>query len=404
MSSRIGKEGYIHYDVVIKGKRFCGNTGHKDKKQAATWIADFKAKIRREMANEVIGIMPEVTITCEVLIKEWLCHHNGKHAKNVKADWEHHILPKIKNVLAMKVTAGMLEDIRTTFLNSPSLTNTKGKTADQIKAKIAKARASGKKVTLNPTRRHSNTGANKVLRHLYFVFGWAVKTERIPRIPFRKLKELIEQEPVRTFLRQEQVGPFLAELDSLGNLPIMVAVRSMLYMGLREGEALRMKWTGFDQDRRIYTAVDTKTGENTPLPVPEDLRVLLTRLREEVPEECGWVLPSGYSPKTRKWKHRYSQFTAKAIRRASEKLGITGLRPHRMRGSMATLMARSGANAFVIKKAGRWRRMDTALKYVQVVEDDVAEAQRKAFGFTREGLDRDEGGEGRQGPNEATET
>jgi hypothetical protein len=46
---------------------------------------------------------------------------------------------------------------------------------------------------------------------------------------------------------------------------------------------------------------------------------------------------------------------------------------------MATLMARSGANAFVIKKAGRWKRMDTALRYVQVAEDDAADAQRKAF-------------------------
>ena len=34
---------------------------------------------------------------------------------------------------------------------------------------------------------------------------------------------------------------------------------------------------------------------------------------------------------------------------------------------------------FVIKKAGRWKRMDTALRYVQVAEDDAEEAQRKAF-------------------------
>ena len=53
--------------------------------------------------------------------------------------------------------------------------------------------------------------------------------------------------------------------------------------------------------------------------------------------------------------------------------------PHWMRGTMATLMVRSGANAFVIKKAGRWKRMDTALRYVQVAEDDAEEAQRKAF-------------------------
>jgi integrase len=329
MSSRVDRDGYVHYDTVIKGRRFCGNTGHKDKKQAAIWISDFKAKIRREMANEVIGVKSEVTLTCPNLLQEWLGHHAGKHARNVKADWENHILPKIRNVQAMKVTSGMVEEIRTTFLQSPSLVNTKGKVADQIRAKIEKTRASGKKVVLNPTRRHSNAGANKVLRHLYFVFGWGVKTGRIPRIPFRKLKELTEQEPVRTFLRPEQVKPFLAEIDSLSNLPVMVAVRAMLYMGLRECEALTMQWTGFDKDRRIFTAVDTKTGENIPLPVPANLRPLLARLREEVPEDCCWVLPSSFNKKKRRWEHRFKQFTAKAIARAARKLGITGLTQER---------------------------------------------------------------------------
>ena len=63
----------------------------------------------------------------------------------------------------------------------------------------------------------------------------------------------------------------------------------------------------------------------------------------------------------------------------------------------------TGANAFVIKKAGRWRRMDTALRYVQVVEEDVADAQRKAFGFTKE-VAEGEGAEGRAGAPEGKES
>lgn len=86
MSNRIDQGGFIHYDGVVNGRRFCGNTGHRDKKQAALWVADFKAKVRREMANEAIGIRPEVTLSCLALLKEWLAHHRGKHAKNVKAD------------------------------------------------------------------------------------------------------------------------------------------------------------------------------------------------------------------------------------------------------------------------------------------------------------------------------
>ena len=348
-----GKDGFFHYDCVVNKKRYCGNTGLKNKRQAKTWVLDFKANLRRDECNHKLGIKTDPTFTCEFLLTDWLSNHKGKHAKNVKADWDNHILPKLRNVTVMSVTTGMVEEIRTTFLNSPSMNNTKGKVAAMMKVKAEKALACGHKSPVKQPKGHSNASANKVIRHLSFVFSWGVKTERIPRMPFKRLKELVEQEPVRTFLRPEQVVPFLAEIDSLHNLPVMVAVRAMLYMGLREGEALKMKWTGFDRERRVYTAIDTKTGENTPLPVPEDLRRLLLELRETVAEGCPWVLPSGYDPKTRKWKPRYSQYTVYAIKRASEKLGITGLRPHRMRGSMATLMARSGANAFVIKKAGR---------------------------------------------------
>jgi integrase len=284
-------------------------------------------------------------------------------------------------MLAMEVTTPLVESIRTTFLASPSRRNLQGKVADQIRAKAIKARALGKAVRETPLARHTNVGANKLIRHLSFVFSWGVKTDRLPRMPFKRLKDLVEQEPVKTFLRLEQVKPFLAELDRLNNLHVMVAVRAMLYLGLREDEAMHMRWTGFDGPRKVYTATDTKTGENIPLPVPKDLRRLLETLRGVVDEGCPWCLPSCYDHRAKAWRVHFAQFTAKAIRRAGKKLGITGLRPHRMRGSMATLMARSGANAFVIKKAGRWKRMDTALRYVQVVEDDVTEAQRKAFDF-----------------------
>ncbi|WP_316410541.1 hypothetical protein [Mesoterricola sediminis] len=55
MSNRIDQGGFIHYDGVVNGRRFCGSTGHRDKKQAAIWVADFKVEVRRERANEAIA-------------------------------------------------------------------------------------------------------------------------------------------------------------------------------------------------------------------------------------------------------------------------------------------------------------------------------------------------------------
>jgi len=377
-----GASGFWLYDCVVLKKRYSGNTGQKDKRLAKQWVQDFKATKRREAANSIIGIQVDPTFDCHFLLQEWLDNHTGKHASNVKADWDNYILPKIGCIPVMKVTTGMVEEIRTTYLRTPSLLNVKGKIADQMRAKAAKAKAEGKQPTYRTLKPKTNNGANKVINHLNYVFGWGVKTERLPRMPFKKLKKLVEQEAVKTFLRPEQVKPFLAEIDSLNNLPVMVMIRAMLYIGLRDGEAVAMKWTGFDEGRRVFTAVDTKTGQNYPLPVPKDLREILERLRDTVEADCPWVFPSSYNPRTRKWRHRASQFTAKAIKRAGKNLGITGLSPHRLRGSMATLLARSGANAFVVKEAGRWKTLQTAVRYVAIVEDDLMKAQAKAFDFT----------------------
>ena len=250
----LGSKGLWLYDCVVLKKRYSGNTGQKDKRKAKTWVEDFKAAKRREAANSIIGIQADPTFDCHFLLQEWLANHSGKHASNVKADWDNYILPKIGSTPVMKVTTGMVEEIRTNYIRTPSFLNVKGKVADRMKAKALQTKAEGKQPKEKVSKPKTNNGANKVINHLNFVFSWGVKTDRLPRMPFKKLKKLVEQEAVKTFLRPEQVKPFLSEIDSLNNLPVMVMIRAMLYIGLREGEAVAMKWTGFDEGRKVFTA------------------------------------------------------------------------------------------------------------------------------------------------------
>jgi len=389
-----GKETWL-YDFTLKGKRHCGDTGfpHKAKTLARAFVEDMRTKIRREVQDLERGIKADPTFTCQVLLEKWLAQHKGSHADRVNRDWVNHVLPVLKEIKVMDVTTGKLEEIRTTYLAAPSLRNQQGKVAKQmeIKAQRAKVKAErdkakgkivkAKEVKERKPKPRTNRGANKLVGHISLVFGWAHKTELLPRVPFKPLADLVEQDGVKTFLTPEQVKPFLGHIDGRRNLHVMVAVRAMLYMGLRESEALHMQWTGFDADRVTFTAVDTKTGKNIPLPVPDELRELLAKLRETVPVECEWCLPGTYNPIGKFWNVHAAQYVTKPIKRAGAKMGITGLSPHRMRGSMATLMARAGANAFVIKKAGRWKRMETAEKYVTIIEEDILEAQKKAFRF-----------------------
>ncbi len=144
----------------------------------------------------------------------------------------------------------------------------------------------------------------------------------------------------------------------------------MLYLGLREEEALHLKWRGFSEGYKTYTHDDTKGFEAVALPVHEEILGLLQFL----PKDSEWVLPQpGLGI-----PHE-GQFTKKAIARAGNAIGVVGLTPHRMRGTCATLMARAGVNAFTIKKALRHKDIATTERYVQMVEDDIREAQAVAF-------------------------
>lgn len=147
----------------------------------------------------------------------------------------------------------------------------------------------------------------------------------------------------------------------------------MLFLALREDEALHLRWSGFSEGFVAYTPEQTKTGKATALPVPEDLRQLLAIQRERVDEESSWVLPADDGE-----PHR-AQFTRKAIQAAGAEIKARGLSPHRMRGTAATLMARAGVSAFALMRAGRWKRIETAQKYVHLAADDVRDALESAF-------------------------
>jgi integrase len=380
------------YDFTLKGKRHCGDTGktHNQKVLARAFVEDLRSKLRAEHSNLVLGIKPDPKTTCGELLAEWLENHTGDHATRVERDWRLHLLATFKDVKAMDVTPPMIEMVRNAYLKAPSLRN--AHYTDKLLAKAEKAKKEGREVILPEPKERTNRSANKLVAHFNLVFSWAVETERLPRMPFKSLAALLEQDPVRTFLKQDQVDPFLQLVDLGSNLHQMIAVRAMLYMALREDEALHFRWDGLNSDYSSYTTFDTKTGKNIPLPVPEDLQELLRQARAQVPGSCEWCIPQmpaegltrrGTPRQAKKgtpWTPHGPQFATKVIDRVSAAMGISGLSPHRMRGTCVTLMARMGANAFVIKKMGRWKRMDTALKYVDIVEDDLRAAQQGVFG------------------------
>lgn len=388
MSKRIrdgiyqGGDGFQYFSFKFKGKKYQGPTGYESRKKALEFKRDLISKLAHQKADLSPPEAPSLLV--KDLWKDWqkdagrTC--SDAHLKRVSRDWDLHILPALGELKAMDLDTAKARAFRVEYLKSPSLRN----------QRIRKTKAQEDQPETLPSR--TATGANRLMANLHLVFGWALEVEKIGHIPF-SVKPLREQEPVRHFLRLEQVEPFLAAVDRLSQagaarkagkepkgptdaLHLRVAIRAMLYLLLREEDALGMKWKWFGADYKTYTPGDTKGGEAVTLPVLESMRPSLAILKKRATEGCEWVLPAAdLAP------HR-GQYTRKLIEAAGKAIGIPHLTPHRMRGTGATLMARADVSAFVIQKAGRWKSLDVVQRYIKILEEDVAEAQAKAFNLS----------------------
>jgi integrase len=210
-------------------------------------------------------------------------------------------------------------------------------------------------------------GANVVISYLRAVFAHLVESGYLAKIPF-KVKKLRTQVKPRTTLPIDLIEPFLEHIDQHAHLHIRVAVRFMLWMGLRETESLGVRWEWMrGKDQMVHG--QTKGKEAAKFHIPDDLQNLLAKL----PKDSTWVLPGkGDAP------HR-QQFTRKAIERAGVAVGVPGLTPHRLRATYATLLSQTGASVYEVQKLLRHKQLSTTLHYVQVDEKSLVEASERLY-------------------------
>ena len=326
---RLGVDGLWHYRFAVKGRNYEGCTGHALKTKALAWVRIYRARL----ADAEVGLKDAPLV--KDAFKSWLEVREGKvsdtHLLRARCAWTLHVLPHIGEYPADQVNSEVVELLLTRYLD-------KG--------------------------RHTGHGANTLLIYVKAVFSHLVSLGYLKALPFR-VKPIRVQQPVRAFVPPEKIIRFLAAVDRTGNLHQSVAVRAMLMLGLREHEALEMRWAWFSSGLSTYTPGDTKGREAWPLPVPPDLQAWL--------RECSrlsvWVLPAEDG-----LPHR-PQFTLKAILRAGKDIGVQGLTPHRLRGTYATLLAKAGTSAHHIQRALRHKNISTTQRYVQVGLKDVAHAQ-----------------------------
>ena len=324
-----------------KGQLKQGSTKLKSHRQARAWVDQYKVNL----ANGDQGLAPAPTV--EMAFRKWFATYRGKfsdaHMNRAESAFRIHIIPLCGDITCDQISEDVVEAIRTRYLETPS------------------SRKFG-------SQTHSLTGCNTIIRYLKNVLTYAMK-----KCPF-KVRRLRPADVRRPYVPKELVPPFLQEIDRTNNKHLSIAVRAMLYMGLRESEALNMRWDWFSPNLKTYTPGKTKGKEAWDLPVHPELISLL----EALPNRIGLVLP-WVDEKGNVNTHRPA-FSKKGILRAGNKIEVHGLSPHSLRRTAATLMDQAGIGAKTIQRQMRHKDFATTAGYIQSGLKDLEEAQQKVWG------------------------
>ena len=337
-----------YYRFTIRGKAYLGSTDCSNKSEAREALIQIKAKKLKETNSGIVRSKDVPTF--KEAVDFWYLSRKGKRSDlyldTAKKQLENHVIPKLGNIRCNLINYDVVEVVLNDYLHGRNL---------QFQNK-----------------KHNIGGYNTLASWISAVLGNLVPKylEIAPKIKLERV-----QRKKKPFIPMESVDEFLTEIDRTNNLHVSVAIRAMLYMGLRESEALGLKWENIDWTENTYcpggivgSVEGTKGKDGDSLPFPSDMALWLRKAQEKNKEEKSeWVIPAKDGKPHRK------QFTKKAIARGGCKIEKK-LSPHRLRGTYATLLAKKGGNAFLIKKAGRWKDIKTAEGYIELGLEDLKKA------------------------------
>ncbi len=246
-----------------------------------------------------------------------------------------------------------------------------------------------------PGRRgHSKGGANALLLRLNTLMGFAIRCEYIRRKPY-EVKKMKPQQKPRPVIRTKVAKSFRDALDLIGRSDDRkLAVCLMLGLGLRESEALGLRWELLDLKQGnlfVGRIVDgefyTKGGEARNLAIPGWLlERLRTHWREAKQPKRGLVLPGPVNPTTNERDPHSPGYTRPLVKRIGKEIGLPGITPHRLKASFVSALALEGNIPLpqVQRMAGH-KHIATTMRYIEGAEEhkDAVDVLERLQGFDK---------------------
>lgn len=322
---------YWHFNLKINGKRAHGSTRATDLATARK-ILEEKRRELLEGQHRIVSRIP----TLNDLYDLWRRNHQAvfsqKHLVSVDCIYRKWLRPRFGASKIDQIGASAVDSLRSEV------------------------------ITLGRSPRY----ANNILQVLRLLLNYGVKTGSIKELPIKIRMSRIQRKP-RYVLPVSRVQEFFSAVDrSARNPHVRVMVRVMVGLGLRESEALGMRWAWFDAEGRSYVVGKAKGFEARVIPVPTWVFDAILSMPKNISE---WVFPA------KDGKPHRSQFCKKVIFRVCTELGMEGITAHRLRASFATNLELAGAPVTAIQEMLGHKDLKTTRGYLETSMESKRRAQ-----------------------------
>ena len=320
------------YCFKINGKNQKGSTRAKDRLTAEKILSEK----RRETVLEQRGLQVRIPTVSE-LLKLWYEAHQGIHSQNhlrsVEGIIRLWVVPLMGKTRIDRVNTSMMEEARQGILEA---------------------------------KRSPLTG-NLMVRSARLLWRYAVRIGYIDRVPFQSQEMRVQRKP-RPTVPAARIQEFFAAVDATCQNPqARLMFRVMVGLGLRQSEALGMRWEWFDAAQRTYCVGLAKGKEARVIPVPS---WLWRALHESTPRTLSeWVFPA------HDFKPHRPNFLQKPLETIAKKLGLGRLTQHRLRATFASLHAQAGTPITEIQGMLGHKNIATTMIYVETSLDAKRSAQ-----------------------------
>lgn len=171
-------------------------------------------------------------------------------------------------------------------------------------------------------------------------------------------------------------------------------LRLCLWTGQRAGNVRALKWSAVDLIGGTWrvSAKHFKNGDPHTAGLPDEALDILKRRKAKAEPGAVYVFPAGNDKSERGHFLAYHGAWARVKELAGIEETEEGTRLHDLRANLATRMAESGENAFVIQRALGHRSIRTTERYARPGTKAIQAAIQRTAGTIREAVKRGEEG------------